>query len=215
MIEVGLLRVVLLLVPVLNPRRFLQRDRLILFHWRIPHQHAATVADVFVLVVRHVGVHVLQVVESRSVSQADDGDAHVERGEAQRLNDVTGNNGADSVGRAIGDVGDGVHGSVDGHVLFVDDEPKHGKQGRVDESDAEADDTDGDHEDEVVGAKGDEEASNAFECKSDSGQGPRPFRELLLKLDGQDDTKNVGEEGGQPDHALLPFGCIHGVVHPL
>ena len=132
MVEVGLLRDVLLLVSVLRPCRLLQRDRLVLLHGRVAHHHAAALSDRPVLVVGHVGVHVLQVVERGSVGQAEDGDADVESDESQLLDDVSGHHRADGVCRAVRDVGDGVDGSVDRDVLLVDDEAEHREKGRVD-----------------------------------------------------------------------------------
>ena len=73
----------------------------------------------------------------------------------------------------------------------------------------------GDHENEVVGAERYEEARDAFEGETDTGQSPGPLRELLGKLDGQDDAEDVREECREPDHSLLPLGRIHRVVHPL
>ena len=63
---------------------------------------------------------------------------------------------------AVGYVGDGVDGSVDGGVLLVDDEAEHGEERGVDESDPEADEADGDHQREEVGREGDEETGDSF-----------------------------------------------------
>ncbi len=48
---------------------------------------------------------------------ADECDNDVERGEAHVLHDVSGDDGAHGVRGRVGDVGDGVHGPVNGHVL--------------------------------------------------------------------------------------------------
>ena len=60
------------------------------------------------------------------------------------------------------DVSYGIDGSVDADILLVDDEAQGWEQGGVDEGDAEADDADGDHQQEVVGAEGNDEAGDAW-----------------------------------------------------
>ena len=62
----------------------------------------------------------------------------------------------------VGNVRYGVDRPVDRDVLLVDDESECGEEGRVDQGDAEADDADGDHQEEVVGAEGDDEAGDAW-----------------------------------------------------
>ena len=56
-----------------------------------------------------VGVHVLEEVEDGGVGEADEANDDVERGEAEHLDDVAGDDGTDGVGRGVRDVRDGVH----------------------------------------------------------------------------------------------------------
>ena len=72
----------------------------------------------------------------------------------------------------IGYICNGIDRAVDGGVLLVHDEAKHGQEGRVDEGDPKADDADWKHEDEEVAREGDEEAGNALQHQTDQGQGP-------------------------------------------
>ena len=65
-----------------------------------------------------VGVHVLEEVEDGGVGEADEADDDVERGEAEHLDDVAGDDGPDGVGRRVRDVRDGVHRPVHAHVFL-------------------------------------------------------------------------------------------------
>ena len=72
----------------------------------------------------------------------------------------------------VGYVGDGINRTVDGGVLLVHDEAKHGEEGGVDQGDAEADDADGKHQHEEVAGEGDEEAGDSLQHQTPQRQGP-------------------------------------------
>ena len=64
-------------------------------------------------------MHVLEEVEDGGVGEADEADDDVERGEAEHLDDVAGDDGPDGVGRRVRDVRDGVHRPVHAHIFLV------------------------------------------------------------------------------------------------
>ena len=76
---------------------------------------------------------------------------------------------------------------------LVHDVTECGQQRRVHHGDPEAQDADGQHEHEVVGAPGDEEARAAVQHHADPRNDPGVLRELGLHLDGEDHAKHLFE----------------------
>ena len=74
---------------------------------------------------------------------------------------------------------------------LVHDVTECGQQRRVHHGDPEAQDADGHHEHEVVGAPGDEEAGAAVQHHAHRRHDPGVFGELGLHLHGQDDAANL------------------------
>ena len=203
----------LVVLTVLDRFPFLHVVGLILLGGRLPVLDLLFIIPCLVLKAK--AVHALEEVNEGSVDEADDRHNDVEHGEAPVLHDPARHNGSEGVRGAVGNVSNCVNGSVHARELFVDDETKGGEQRGVDEGNAEADDADGKHQEEIARAEGDEEAGDALESKSNESQGPLPLRMRLCCLDADHDPRHVGEEGGEPDHALLPLRGVHGLRHPL
>ena len=163
---------------------------------------------------RFVLVDVTQEHENRAEEEIGDGDANVESEETDRIDHPTGDDGSDGVGERVGDVGNGVDASVDGDVANVHHVAHCGQKGRVDESDAETDAANGNHEDPVGAGERDDEAAEALESETESGHHPGVLRVLSGHADCEDDAEDVREESRQPDHAQLPLLDVHRVHHP-
>ena len=170
--------------------------------------------DVLLVVELVVLVHVLQRDQQRRVDEVAQADADVQPRVADLVDDAAGDHRAEGVGKRVGDVGDGVHAAVDGHVAHVDEVAQCRQDGRVDERDAEAVDHYREDDGDVLGAEGDDETAEALETQPDERDEPLVGGEHGDELDGEVDAEDVREEGGQPDHADLPLRGVHRVRHP-
>ena len=182
--------------------------RLVVAVGRLVEQDVLLVLELVVL------VHVLQRYQQRRVDEITQADADVQPRVPDLVDDAAGDHRAEGVRQRVGDVGDGVHAAVDGHVADIDEVAEGRKDGRVDERDAEAVDHNREDDGDVFGAEGDDETAQSLETQPDEGDEPLVGGEHGDELDGQIDAEDVREEGGQPDHADLPLGRVHRVGHP-
>ena len=159
-------------------------------------------------------MHVTQHQDHRRVQDVADEDADVQPHVANLVDDSSGDDRAERVRERVGDVRNGVHAAVHGHVAYVDEVAEGRQDGRVDERDAETVDHDGDDDAEVGGTEGEDEAADALQTQPDDDDEPVVGGVEPEQLDGEEDADDVREEGGKPDHPDGPLGGVERRLHP-
>ena len=92
-----------------------------------------------------------------------DGLPNIQCSESQMVDNLSSNNGSNRVGRAVTDISNGIHASINANILLIDNESQHRQEGCVNEGNTKANDANWQHQDKVIARKGNNETGDAFE----------------------------------------------------